>query len=44
MRPSRLVRSRVSRQPEPCPMGAGLFRRIRLGQELKSLVESSGTS
>ena len=36
--------SRVSRQPEPCPMGAGLFRRIRLGQELKSLVESSGTS
>ena len=29
---------------EPCPMGAGLFRRIRLGQELKSLVESSGTS
>ena len=36
--------SRVSRQPEPCPMGAGFFRRIRLGQELKSLVESSGTS
>ena len=27
---------------EPRPMGAGLFRRIRLGQELKRLCASSG--
>ena len=26
---------------EPCPMGAGLFRRIRLGQELKILAASA---